>query len=153
ILEPGKWTTIPFTRTSGKTGTYRDVVKGPATYVLSASVVLDGKALPEGCEVQMRESHFRRDAYTLPTGVLRQGATGLSVQQIQEALIALGYSVGRDGADGVGGPHPAAGLVPFQHPHGLDADGFSGRQTRAAISAPLPTSLTHTMAGPIHTTR
>ena len=153
ILEPGKWTTVQFTRTSGKTGNYRDVVKGPAHYVLSASVVLEGKALPEGCEVQMRVSHYRRDAYTLPTGVYRQGATGPAVRQIQEALIALGYSVGPDGADGVWGPRTTAGLVACQHVLGIDADGVYGPQTRAAMSARLPTSVTQTMAGPIHTTR
>jgi len=129
------------------------VVKGPAAYVLSASVVLDGKALPEGCEVQMRVSHFRRDAYTLPSGVYRQGASGSAVQQIQTALIALGYSVGPDGADGVWGPNTTAGLVAFQHAQGIDADGVYGPQTRAALSARLPTSVTQTMAGPIHTTR
>src|SRR5690606_15361254 len=95
----------------------------------------------------------RRDAYTLPTGVLRQGASGTAVQQIQKALIALGYSVGPDGADGVWGPNTTAGLVAFQHAQGIDADGVYGPQTRAALSARLPTSVVQTMAGPIHTTQ
>src|SRR5690606_1361336 len=133
-----------------KTGTYRDVVKGPAHYVLSASVVLDGKALPEGCEVQMRVSHYSRDSYTLPTGVYRQGATGPAVRQIQEALIALGYSVGPDGPDGVWGANTRAGLVAGQHARGIGADGAYGPQTRAAMSARRRTSVTQTMAGPIH---
>lgn len=151
-LEPGRWTTVVFTRTSGKTGTFRDVVKGQACYALTASVVLDGKGLPAGTEVQMRASHYRRvGGLDLPSGIYRQGATGEAVRRIQSALIALGFSVGSYGADGEYGPATASAVAALQRAAGIDDDGVYGPQTRAAMDARAPGEVTQVMGGPIST--
>lgn len=69
------------------------------------------------------------------TGIktLRRGDSGLSVKDLQEQLIALGYDVGSKGADGVYGSRTAAAVEEFQSKNGLTADGIAGKQTMAAL--------------------
>lgn len=69
------------------------------------------------------------------TGIktLRRGDSGLSVKDLQEQLIAIGYDVGSKGADGVFGARTAAAVEEFQRKNGLTADGIAGKQTMAAL--------------------
>ena len=63
---------------------------------------------------------------------LRRGAKGLEVRQVQEALVALGYSTTIDGKFG---PATAQAVKSFQASSGLTADGVVGPATLSALSA------------------
>jgi hypothetical protein len=70
---------------------------------------------------------------TLPEGVvLRRGARGAEVRQVQEALVALGYSTTIDGRFG---PATAEAVKSFQTSSGLIDDGVAGPATLSALSA------------------
>jgi hypothetical protein len=70
---------------------------------------------------------------TLPEGVvLRRGAKGTEVRQVQEALVALGYSITIDGKFG---PGTAQAVKSFQASSGLTDDGVVGPATLSALSA------------------
>ena len=70
---------------------------------------------------------------TLPEGVvLRRGAKGAEVRQVQEALVALGYSTTIDGKFG---PATAEAVKSFQASSGLTDDGVVGPATLSALSA------------------
>jgi len=70
---------------------------------------------------------------TLPEGVvLRRGAKGAEVKQVQEALVALGYSTTIDGKFG---PATAQAVKSFQASSGLTDDGVVGPATLSALSA------------------
>lgn len=71
---------------------------------------------------------------------LAMGDTGDDVKQLQLALIALGYSCGRWGADGEFGKATRSAVRAFQTDAGLAADGVAGPQTFKAINALLPES-------------
>jgi len=62
---------------------------------------------------------------------LQEGASGLGVKKLQEALKAHGFSPGA--IDGEFGPATTAALIGFQKSHGLLADGIAGPRTQAAI--------------------
>jgi len=63
--------------------------------------------------------------------VLRKGASGLAVVDLQSRLAAIGFSAGR--ADGNFGSLTDAVVRSFQRSRGLVADGIVGSQTWAAI--------------------
>ncbi|HEX8697274.1 MAG TPA: peptidoglycan-binding protein [Myxococcaceae bacterium] len=63
--------------------------------------------------------------------VLKKGASGPEVKQLQEQLNKLGYSVGT--ADGEFGPKTEAAVKKFQAAKGLEADGVVGPKTREAL--------------------
>jgi hypothetical protein len=70
---------------------------------------------------------------TLPEGVvLRRGAKGAEVRQVQEALVVLGYSTTIDGKFG---PATAQAVKSFQASSGLTDDGVVGPATLSALSA------------------
>ena len=72
---------------------------------------------------------------TLPEGVvLRRGARGEEVSQVQAALVALGYSTSVDGRFG---PATAQAVRAFQTSSGLTDDGVVGPATLSALSAAL----------------
>lgn len=66
------------------------------------------------------------------SGLLRIGARGTAVSQLQQFLGAIGHDVGA--ADGVFGPKTLAGIRQFQERQGLNPDGVIGSKTRSAIS-------------------
>jgi len=63
--------------------------------------------------------------------------TGPHVRRLQSDLLALGYDVGRYGADGWYGRATAAAVVELQQRLRLTADGIVGSQTWAALDAAL----------------
>ncbi len=67
--------------------------------------------------------------------VLRQGATGSAVVELQTLLTRAGHSTSRDGSFG---PANHAAVVAFQRGRGLTADGIVGPQTWAALVAASP---------------
>jgi N-acetylmuramoyl-L-alanine amidase len=64
--------------------------------------------------------------------LLRTGARGEAVRDLQWRLGALGYGVGPD-EPGVFGAATAAGVRAFQHDRGLQVDGVVGRHTWASL--------------------
>jgi hypothetical protein len=81
----------------------------------------------------------------LPTGgeaepgsrILRHGSAGSDVKAMQEALIRLGYDLGKFGADGDFGDCTELALIVFQTAAGIDADGECGPVTFAALNKAL----------------
>ena len=67
---------------------------------------------------------------SLPTAepVLRSGAGGQQVKDLQSRLYALGYYTAE--IDGQFGPGTRAAVVAFQRQNGLEADGIVGAETR-----------------------
>ena len=63
--------------------------------------------------------------------VLKRGDQGPRVAELQAALIALGYVLGR--ADGDYGPKTHCAVILFQHQSGLEKDGIAGPRTLAAL--------------------
>ena len=60
---------------------------------------------------------------------VRRGDRGKQVVDIQTRLAALGYFLGREGADGVFGPHTERAVQTFQQERLLYADGVVGENT------------------------
>lgn len=69
---------------------------------------------------------------------LRLGDTGNEVKAFQEKLLALGYSVGPDGADGRFGGDTELGAKDFQNDHGLMPDAVIGKDTQNALKRAKP---------------
>ena len=67
--------------------------------------------------------------------VLRYGARGDAVQELQQSLIKLGYL--KDTADGIFGSRTLSTVRAYQRTNGLLTDGIAGPATLAAISAEL----------------
>ncbi|MGU3560236.1 NlpC/P60 family protein [Methylobacterium radiotolerans] len=59
----------------------------------------------------------------------------MTVEEIQRALIARGYDLGKAGADGDAGPKTIAALTAFQKSAGLHADGIAGPLTQKALGS------------------
>lgn len=60
---------------------------------------------------------------------LKKGMEGMDVKSLQEALIDLGYSCGRYGADGEFGSATQDAVEAFQFANNLEVDGIVGEQT------------------------
>ena len=61
--------------------------------------------------------------------LLRKGSRGEAVREMQAALIARGYDLGRWGADGIFGNQTLEAVKAFQKDCGIKADGVFGRIT------------------------
>jgi peptidoglycan hydrolase-like protein with peptidoglycan-binding domain len=101
-------------------GLTADGVVGPVT--LSA-ITKVARALPSA------------SALSTDSRVLRPGARGTDVKQVQDALELLGHPTG--GADGVLGPMTQSAIESFQRASGLTVDGKVGPNTRAQLRAAL----------------
>lgn len=64
---------------------------------------------------------------------LRRGMTGEDVRALQSRLLALGFDVGRAGADGVFGRGTQAAVRQLQKRYALAADGVVGPATRSVL--------------------
>jgi peptidoglycan hydrolase-like protein with peptidoglycan-binding domain len=74
-------------------------------------------------------------AVTLPTGVLKPGASGTDVKNLQRALASAGHSPGT--VDGVYGTKTEQAVAAFQRSAGLTADGIYGPATKKALEQQL----------------
>lgn len=79
--------------------------------------------------------------------VLKKGASGPSVKELQKKLISLGYSCGKSGADGKFGNDTLAAVKAFQKAHNLPADGIVGADTLNALNGAEPAKYTVTIKG------
>lgn len=69
--------------------------------------------------------------------ILRNGVEGEDVKTMQSNLIALGYDLGKWGADGDFGDATEIVLMKFQRDHGCDDDGEYGPITHKAMTTAL----------------
>ena len=69
--------------------------------------------------------------------ILRNGMEGSDVKAMQEALIQLGYDLGRWGADGDFGDATELALEKFQKDQSLEVDGEYGPKSHAAMKTAL----------------
>lgn len=68
---------------------------------------------------------------------LKKGSSGILVEDLQLALMKLGYSVGSAGADGVYGKNTETAVRKFQTDADLTVDGIAGNQTQTAVYGKL----------------
>lgn len=71
----------------------------------------------------------REEATEFGHRTLKKGCEGSDVKSLQEALIDLGFSCGRYGADGEFGSATKNAVLSFQETYGLEADGIVGSET------------------------
>ena len=64
---------------------------------------------------------------------LRKGMKGADVKALQEALIKLGYDLGKWGADGDFGSATHSAVRAYQYAKGLTVDGIAGPKTWEAL--------------------
>lgn len=64
---------------------------------------------------------------------LKKGSEGDDVKELQQKLMALGYDLGKWGADGEFGSATLAAVKAFQKDHGLTVDGIFGKKSYAAL--------------------
>lgn len=88
-------------------------------------VVLDDGAKYEGA-VEAKD-------YALGDRLLKHGAEGADVKQLQHYLIQLGYDLGKWGADGEFGDATELAVKRFQRDHKLGVDGQYGPKSHAAM--------------------
>lgn len=67
--------------------------------------------------------------------VLKKGASGSKVKELQKLLIEKGYSCGKKGADGKFGDDTLAAVKAFQKAQGLKVDGIVGTGTWKALKS------------------
>lgn len=97
---------------------------------------VDGKAGPKTLKKLLGKSDVNNDPQTDdPTdgSVLRQGATGPAVRELQVRLRKLGYMT--DAADSVYGKSTTAAVRSFQKLNGLSVDGVAGPNTQAVLNS------------------
>jgi hypothetical protein len=70
-------------------------------------------------------------AVTVPTVVLKPGATGADVKALQRALASAGYSPGS--IDGIYGSKTEQAVTAFQQAEGITVDGVYGPETKNAL--------------------
>ena len=73
------------------------------------------------------------DESTLGKRILRNGAAGTDVMELQTGLIQLGYDCGSWGVDGDFGDATEMAVKRFQQDHGCGVDGEVGPETLAAL--------------------
>lgn len=94
---------------------------------------LRGNGLRAG-DIQVTRSKGHTVVVVTGSGsVLKRGMTGSAVREMQQNLIALGYSVGDAGADGDFGANTELAVKRFQAQQGLTVDGICGDATARAL--------------------
>ncbi len=83
------------------------------------------------------EGSVQAKEYNLGERILREGDEGTDVKVLQENLIALGYDLGKWGADGDFGDATELAVMKFQRDHKCEDDGEYGPITHKAMLAAL----------------
>lgn len=95
------------------------------------STYIDGYGRPDYAGIESGSGEAV--PFELGERLLANGSKGDDVQQMQEALISLGFSCGSYGADGDFGDATELAVIAFQRKHGLDDDGEYGPITHTAV--------------------
>ena len=104
-----------------------------AIYVKAGSHTVCGLASGSKASKTLSKAGASSGGSSSGDGVLRRGDTGAAVKDMQQDLIAAGYSCGSCGADGEFGADTEAALEKFQADHGLEVDGKYGPLSKAAL--------------------
>lgn len=99
------------------------------------STYIDGYGRPDYAAVEAGTG--ATVALELGDRLLTNGCEGDDVKELQEALLSLGYDLGKWGADGDYGDCTEMAVEKFQREHGCDADGEYGPITHKAMTAAL----------------
>lgn len=81
------------------------------------------------------------EQYALGDRVLKNGSTGTDVKALQEALVTLGYSLGKWGIDSDFGDCTELAVRAFQTQQGLTVDGVVGEKTVKALKAAVAAAI------------
>ncbi len=107
----------------------KSIKKGLA--LTAACVALSLSAVAIGKSVEQTETVDTRQERVLTAAVLRQGAKGGEVKEVQRRLKLWGYYSGS--VDGVFGAGTRSAVIAFQKKNGLTADGVVGKSTYKAL--------------------
>lgn len=102
--------------------------------ITGIAVALIGAAVSSGAGAYVSTAAVRAEDTALAavtTAILRQGAKGGEVKEVQRRLKQWGYYSGA--VDGVFGPATAEAVKKFQRKNGLTPDGIVGKATYAAL--------------------
>lgn len=102
------------------------IVALAATLIACVSPLIKNTVFPAAVQTE-----YRLEDASLATAVLRQGAKGGEVKEVQRRLKNWGYYAGE--VDGVFGAKTRAAVVAFQKKNGLTADGIVGAATYRAL--------------------
>lgn len=100
------------------------------SYKLTSSYI-DGYGRPDYASIESGTGEVL--ALDLGDRLLENGCVGDDVKELQEALIKLGYNLGKWGADGDFGDATELALEEFQKDNSLDVDGEYGPKSHAAM--------------------
>lgn len=121
------------------------------SYALT-STYIDGYGRPDYAGIEPGTGEVV--ALELGDRLLVNGSDGADVKELQEALLSLGYDLGKYGADGDFGDCTELAVAAFQRDHGCDSDGEYGPITHAAmvkalkaLSAPVGAKLVRIEGG------
>ncbi len=101
--------------------------KFPFEAIVAGAASVTPAPAPAPAKPAAKGDSWVRELAGCPT--LRQGASGGITKLAQRRLIALGYSVGACGADGIFGAGTAKAVRAFQAAKGLGVDAIVGRNT------------------------
>lgn len=79
------------------------------------------------------EGTIEAKEYALGDRLLKYGAEGADVKQLQQYLVQLGYDLGKWGTDGEFGDMTELAVKAFQREHKLDVDGQYGPKSHTAM--------------------
>lgn len=99
------------------------------------STYIDGYGRPNYAAIEAGTGEVV--ALDLGDRLLTNGCKGDDVKELQEALLSLGYDLGKWGADGDYGDCTEMAVEKFQRDNGCDADGEYGPITHKAMTAAL----------------
>jgi len=91
---------------------------------------------PAGATPGKPATKDKQGAGTKPADVLAvpTGRQGPAVRDVQQALLALGYKLPRNGADGIRGPETVEAVKQFQQANNLTVDGDPGEETVGVLN-------------------
>lgn len=123
------------------TGNMRAAYKAAGFYVLTESKYLTSSDYLLAGDILLNDKHHTctvitngsKSGDTVVMPLVKKGSTGAAVEQLQEMLIAQGYSCGKWGADGDFGNDTHQAVKSYQRDHGLEVDGEVGPMTWAAL--------------------
>lgn len=95
------------------------------------STYIDGYGRPDYASIESGTGEVV--ALELGDRLLENGCEGDDVKDLQEALINLGYDLGKWGADGDFGDATEMAVEAFQKDHGCEVDGQYGSKSHAAM--------------------
>lgn len=85
--------------------------------------------------------------------LLKYGAVGDAIKDMQEKLIALGYSCGSAGADGIFGNGTLKAIKAFQQDKNLEVDGIYGEMTAEALNVAYESKTNNQSSDPVNSPR